>query len=773
MGLLCKRPLALFCTCFLIALYIASYVSARGKILLGGIFFAVALFFFFLSVYASRRRVLWISLLLCSLSVCFAFFHMYLRTDRREEMALSYTGKRTVECQILLENGGSAGRREYVAEVLQVGEDRVHIRTYLICGFSADLCAGDRILARVELMPPDEETYGIRADERVRDENVLLCAVCHDGEDGALLHSAREQGTWSLLFEPNGLRLVGDRMRASVGALFTRAFGEEIAPLARSFFAGDKSELDARTVRDFRRTGTSHLLAVSGLHITILLGGLAWLLRKLTLPKRGRIAIVGVAAVLLLMLTGFSMSACRSVLMLFAVYAHYLLAKENDSLTSLLVAVSIILILSAEAFWDLGLWMSFLATLGLLTVYPLLDAKIPRKLFSSVPLRLLWRIIRAALMIVLMSAVSSLFLLPIQWSVFRELSLVTLPANLVLAPLGIAFLYAIPLALFLCAIPWLGVPVRGLLSLLIRGMALALRFFSKQNFAVLSLEYRFADVIIPLLAAIMLVLLLVSLRRKMILFLPPLLAAFGFCICLLATFSLEAPVASYYKNNAQKMIAVTDDGEAVLCDLSATRESAYFDMAKTLKTQGATDVDALILTHLSKEHPAMLEAFLTYTVVHRIYLPDELVKVDPTLAQAVLGVAEEAGCAVYLYSSNVPFVAFADTEILAQVDAQSGQVIALQIQRAEQILCYVEPSAMSDDLWNAYVPHIAESHAAILFSHDAEYVRTLALRGATLRQILLDTPNDDGTISIDVDQAVVYHYPADRKKRTLVFSLEN
>ena len=151
MGLLRKRPLALFCTCFLVALFVASYLSLQGKIFLCFLFGLVAVTFFVLAVFQRKTRVMWISLLLCALSVSFAFMHMYWRIDRREAMALDYTGKRTVECQILAEYDAREGRSEYVVELLQIGEDRVKIRTYLICGFSANLHAGDRLAARVEL----------------------------------------------------------------------------------------------------------------------------------------------------------------------------------------------------------------------------------------------------------------------------------------------------------------------------------------------------------------------------------------------------------------------------------------------------------------------------------------------------------------------------------------------------------------------------------------------------------------------------------------------
>lgn len=774
MGVLHKRPLALFCTCFLAALYASTYFIPQIKVAFGIGLVAIATVFLALCFWNKKRRVFWITLVLCALAITLAFFHMYLRIDRRQEKAMAYTGERTVECQILSEIWTGNGHSEYVAELLSVGEDSVRIRTYLICGFFGDLHAGDRFVGRVELFETDVLMYGVRAEERVNDSRILLTTVLYEDQDAVLVECAKEKSAWELFSLPNGMELLSDRMRKTTAEVFDRLLGSEISPLARSFFIGDKTDLSPRLIRDFRRTGTSHLLAVSGLHLAVLLGGLEWILRKLTVSKLLRIAAISTAACLLLMMTGFSMSACRSVLMLFAVYLHYLFAKENDGLTSLLVAVSLILLISADAFFDLGLWMSFLATLGLLTVYPLLDSTIPRKRFRNRFLRIAFRIARGALMIAFMSTVTGLFLLPIQWSVFGEISLVAVPANVALSSLGTLFLYTIPFALLLSPIPIVGTFAIGCLTGIGRIMSAILDIFSKKNFAMLSLRYVFADVIIPLLAFVMLILLLVRLRHKWVLAIPPVVATVCFAMCLLITFQKETPMVSDYTNGDQRLLSVVENGEAMLCDLSCELSAAYFDAAKTLRAQGATDIDVLVLGHLSENLPEMLEEFLPYNVVHQIYLSRDLSLSAPTIAKEIVTIADASGCEVLVYEHEVPFSVLKDTWGWVHI-GKEGKLSALSLDCGGHYLTYGAPTEMTKSAQDVYLSQICKSHTAwVSFSKcNGEKTQCFSLTSSTLKQILVDQPhNDHACVFMDTGSIPVYRYLNDRKKRIISFFLD-
>ena len=67
--------------------------------------------------------------------------------------------------------------------------------------------------------------------------------------------------------------------------------------------------------RDFRRTGASHLLALSGLHVALLSAMAEWVLRRFRIPKRPRVTLLGILMLLYLALVGFLPSAVRAVFM--------------------------------------------------------------------------------------------------------------------------------------------------------------------------------------------------------------------------------------------------------------------------------------------------------------------------------------------------------------------------------------------------------------------------------------------------------------------------
>lgn len=72
----------------------------------------------------------------------------------------------------------------------------------------------------------------------------------------------------------------------------------------------------------FRVPGVSHLLALSGLHLSAVAGAVGWLLTKLRLPKLAKTPLMSVFLLLYLAVVGFPLSAVRAAIMLFAVLPH-------------------------------------------------------------------------------------------------------------------------------------------------------------------------------------------------------------------------------------------------------------------------------------------------------------------------------------------------------------------------------------------------------------------------------------------------------------------
>ena len=140
------------------------------------------------------------------------------------------------------------------------------------------------------------------------------------------------------------------------------------ALLARALVFGDARRAPPEWRTGLRRAGLSHLLAVSGLHVGLLLGGFWWVFGAVS----GRFAWAGAVSVLLLYgcLVGPRPSFLRAAIMALLVVLAMALERPPQALNSLCAAAILILALDPAAGGDLGFQLSFLATAGILILAP-------------------------------------------------------------------------------------------------------------------------------------------------------------------------------------------------------------------------------------------------------------------------------------------------------------------------------------------------------------------------------------------------------------------
>jgi ComEC/Rec2-related protein len=148
------------------------------------------------------------------------------------------------------------------------------------------------------------------------------------------------------------------------------AIGGEVGGVGAALLLGNRSWLSEDTVLAFRRAGVSHLLALSGLHVSILIGFLELVFRKLKLPHTARAVTVPLFALGYLALSGFAVSTWRAVLMICVLYLAYLFRADYDAFTALSLTLALILAVTPYAVLDLSLWMSFLAAGSIIVFSP-------------------------------------------------------------------------------------------------------------------------------------------------------------------------------------------------------------------------------------------------------------------------------------------------------------------------------------------------------------------------------------------------------------------
>lgn len=160
---------------------------------------------------------------------------------------------------------------------------------------------------------------------------------------------------------------------------------EEGSVLCAVFF-GDKSDLSDLQSVSLRRAGLSHIAAVSGMHLSLIVHTLKLLLLDRLKGKRVFKSLLIMAMIMLLMMFfGMGASVLRSGIMLIIYYGGDLLFRKTNPLNSIGAALLIILVCQPYACRDVGLWLSVLGTIGVGVIAPpLCELLIHSERFRSV-----------------------------------------------------------------------------------------------------------------------------------------------------------------------------------------------------------------------------------------------------------------------------------------------------------------------------------------------------------------------------------------------------
>ncbi len=267
-----------------------------------------------------------------------------------------------------------------------------------------------------------------------------------------------------------------DGWRAAIARTIAREVDDAtLGPLLRALAVGDQSAIEERDWDVLRATGIGHLIAISGLHVSLFAAFGAWLARRawkacprLVLRVPGPLLEAPVAlacATAYGLLAGMGLPTVRTLVMIAVVLAARFLRRATSIPQSLGLAALVIIAWDPLAVLAPGFWLSFVGVAILLaTTTPLGDER-PR--WRDMP-RVQWRL--------------SLLLLPLTVWYFGQASLVGPLANLFAVP-WVSFVVVpvtVAAAVLVESLPWLGIPLLHLAEALLRPLWELMAWFAAQ-----------------------------------------------------------------------------------------------------------------------------------------------------------------------------------------------------------------------------------------------------------------------------------------------------
>ncbi len=288
------------------------------------------------------------------------------------------------------------------------------------------------------------------------------------------------QGIYSVMYYPDDVELIATgqgpqplqaiySFRHRMGEVLGESLAEPEGSLAQGILLGLRHNIPSSLYEDFQRSGTAHLLAISGLNMaivgSILLSVSVWLFGR----RRPTYFVVTLSVLwLYALLAGMSPSVIRAAIMVSLFLLAAFLGRQRSGITALAFAAAIMVAINPQILWQVSFQLSFLSVLGLILLAPTFQrwgqkTKAPNVVVDSFAY----------------SLGATLAILPLVAYYFGYISLVGLPATFLVLPaqpgiivlsalVGFVGLFALPLAQVIGWVDWLFL---GYMVVVVKGFA--------------------------------------------------------------------------------------------------------------------------------------------------------------------------------------------------------------------------------------------------------------------------------------------------------------
>ncbi|MFC3802061.1 ComEC/Rec2 family competence protein [Cohnella sp. GCM10012308] len=214
-----------------------------------------------------------------------------------------------------------------------------------------------------------------------------------------------------------------DESREAIGKLTDRLYGKKDAGYMKGLVAGIVDDIDPDQYDDFSRLGLTHVLAISGLHVAVVVYILLMLGKLARWTRERSLGFAASAMPIYMLLTGASPSAVRACLMSMLALWLARQGKLRDGLHLLAASALMMVVWRPSVVEDVSFQLSFIVTAGLLLCVPVMTELLAVRIRSP--------FLRSSLAVAL---TAQLFSFPVTAFYFHQLHLLSLLANLVLVP---------------------------------------------------------------------------------------------------------------------------------------------------------------------------------------------------------------------------------------------------------------------------------------------------------------------------------------------------
>ena len=711
-----KRPLALILCIGIGGFFLFSLENAVLSAIILGIAILLGIFSFILKIDKSKRILIRIAsgVVLLSALLSFLYFDLYFKAYEIYD-----------------------DRVEIVGTVEEVSESSSYTARLLVKSESIDgkFKTGYRFFA----YPTKVEAKGVIKGTRIKFSASLEGfsdeSYAYNISNGINAYASDIEELEILEYTSGSLATRFDRLREYITRYIISLSSKDTGAILSALLLGERDYLPDQLRLDFRRIGISHILALSGMHLAILSLGIGRALSFLKVKKKVRVGIIALFVFLYMALTGFSVSVVRAGLMVIISSALFLLARTSDSLTSLAMSVAIICIVTPYAIMDVSLWLSALATFGIIAYGEYASTLEKPKTRPK-------RIIRNILLGILASVFAISATMTVSILTFGGFSILAPFTTLIFSFLAEAIMY---LGCVMVLVGWI-LPVGWLLTPLCRFMTFLAGVFSDIKFAYVSSNFAFVLALIMLYSLAFYVFLVLKLRKPG--------RVLNILVISFSLVSLIPTVATSVKNNTETVAYYSDyrcdemlvrsKNEVCLINSSQYSKNLVYSSIDLLEDANVTRLDKYYLTHYSWSLDEDIETLLYNISVDTIYIPEPRNEDEETILKILRKSVEDFRCEIVTFMEyETVTVGEYSINLLYSEPYGNTSMNAFVLASDNEIFTYISSGLLQGRNEDRFRKYLSLSDHVILGDHGKKYKEKVYLTEAspTLDSLIIHSDN--------------------------------
>lgn len=457
-----------------------------------------------------------------------------------------------------------------------------------------------------------------------------LRVTAQTGEDPSSYYQGK--GVFLLAYQKDELRLSSEEcalrdvpaiIRYRIQGILETYIPSDCVAFAKALLLGDTSQLPYRVVTDLKVSGIRHVVAVSGLHISVFFA----IISTITFRKRFLTALVGTPLLLLFAaVAGFTPSVTRACIMCGLMLVAQLLNKEYDGPSALSFAVLVMLAVNPYCIGSVSFQLSVASVAGIFLFAPGIREKLTLRLKNEKGKK--YRLLRKLAAGIAVTIGAQILTIPLCAYYFGVVSLVGVFTNLlVLWTVSLTFCLLVAVCVLALVCLPLAVIAGSVAGVLIRYVLTAAKIMAAFPLAAV---YTISPYITIWLFFAYCLLLIYLVCRKMA-------GAFTCCtilsLCLALTASWLEPCSSDARFTVLDVgqgqcLIMQSGGRVYVVDCGGDSDTRSADAAaETLLSQGYSHIDGLILTHTDRDHAGGAENLLSRIRTDLLILPRQTQKI--------------------------------------------------------------------------------------------------------------------------------------------------